>query len=167
MTEQAPGRWPERIRANRHVQALVADDTFAPLADRVERMLSHGRRICLAVRGFNLGGEMDVHAGLTLGRVERTAPEGRCVFEVVLEPGLRTAFGFASPTGVNAVTEREAWARFYAAGGRYNFTKLTLCGGLANDGPANDDRITIDRWNSDGARTQTVVVFDPRPDHQS
>jgi hypothetical protein len=168
MTEQSPQRFqdrrPDRIRSSRHVQAIVAADTFTPLADRVERMLSHGRRICLATRGSYLVGEMDVQAGLTLARVERTAPEGRCVFEVVLEPGLRVAFGFASPTGVNAVTEQVAWARFYAGDGPYNITKLTLQGGLAADGPARDDRITIDRWNDEGVRTQMVVVFDPGPD---
>jgi hypothetical protein len=160
-------RSPERIRANRdHVEALVAADTFAFLALRVERMLRRGRRISLVTRSPEYpGSEMTVLAGLTVANIERRALTDSCVFNVVLQPGMTAAFGFATPTGENTVTEQEAWQRFYASGDiRYNFTRITLKGGLADDGPARDDRITLDRWNSEGYHSQSVIVFDPGPD---
>lgn len=160
-----PRRGAERIRTDRsYVQALVASDTFALLADRVERMLSHGRRISIATRGFHLGGDMEVKAGLTVDRIERRAGTGFCAFHVHLGPDLATGFGFSVPTGDDALTEQQAWARFYTAETRYNQTRLIMKGGLADDGPARDDQITLDRWNSEGYRRQTVVVFDYGPD---
>jgi hypothetical protein len=168
-----PNRGPERIRVDRdYMKAMVATDTFAPLADRVERMLSHGRRITMVHRPLGGGhtcgrrrtltdAALEVTAGLTVEQVDRFNRLDRCGISVILKPGLRQVFGFSAPWGDQAETERQVWERFYDVSlPRENFTKITMRGGLADDGPARDDQITIRKWNSSGYASEIVVVFD-------
>lgn len=161
-------RGPERIRTHRdHVDAMVATDTFAALAERIEWMFSHGRRVCVATRLVERGSGMEVKAGLTLERIERRSPPDRCVFQVLLTSGFgltTDGFGFSAPLGDEAEDEYEVWRRYdRGEQGGNGITRIVLKGGLVGDSPARDDQITVWRWTSEAVLRETVIVFDYGP----
>lgn len=146
----------DRILTNRHVLAMVAADTVHLLADRVERLFSHGRRVALAQRYPDHDTAPSLAAGLGLVELVRHDHGGIGVY---LTGAVTNRFGFH---GHDHPTEEKAWAVYRSADRRpADLMYVGLTGGLPGDGPAADDRIVVTRWNHDGIRNEVVVAFDP------
>lgn len=163
----------DRIRTERHVEAMVALDTMDLLVTRVKNLLSHGRRIAMAHRYTYCDSAPDLYAGLTVdasayrdGFTSGGSADGRH-FGVALSPGLH-GFGFSAYAGDGNDTEAQAWRRYHAKVAdsgdpferRRDMTLIRLVGGLDNDGPARDDLIVIRAWNQHGVCDERVIAFD-------
>ncbi len=151
----------DRIMTQRsNLHAMVALDTVEALAARVVNLLSHGRRITLARRYVDRNGTPDVYAGLTPSQEPNVwNRNGSAGFGVRLDqPGRLHAFGFSAQAGVNDAEESE-WKR-YRAGDYVDMTMVEVTGGLPGDGPARDDQLVIQHWNSNGVCEEIVVAFD-------
>ncbi len=169
-----------RFLNQRDVRGMAAPDTIDAIIARVQALLSHGRRMTLVRRyTFQDDTAPTVVAGLTVAVMDRPVNVWKNATDagigVQLDPGINS-FGI-STAGAWDATEEAAWARYHRekADPRYkgpeNFTEVIFRGGLPNDGPARDDQLTINAWNSNGVCIQTVVAFDydgerPRRDDQ-
>lgn len=160
---------PDRLRSQRHVQAMAALDTVELLAGRVQQLPSHGRRMTMTRRYTWTNEPPEVTAGLVLdGEPKLWRQDDGVGFVVRLAPGLLAGFGFAAYGHEGSATEAEAWARYHAAEAtnddwfkrRRDMTLVEVTGGLAGDGPARDDLIVIRAWNRDGVCDERVVGFD-------
>jgi hypothetical protein len=154
------GATPERIRSQRHANAMVALDTVELVAERVVNLLSHGRRMTMTRRYTHTGHTPEVKPGLTLDGMPRLwQRDGGAGLGVHLKPGLG-GFGFSAYAG-EANTEAQEWKRFHAdPDDRRNMTEVEIIGGLPGDGPARDDQLTIRYWNSNGVCDERVIAFD-------
>jgi len=159
----------DRINTLRHVTAMAALDTVDMLADRVENLLRHGRRMTMARRYTYVDQPPELTAGLTVdGKPHRWSKDDGAGFTVRLNPGLLTGFGFAAYANDGSATEAEAWMRYHAAEAvhgdwsrrRRDMTLVEITGGLPGDGPARDDKLVIRYWNRDGVCDEVVVAFD-------
>lgn len=164
----------DRIRTQRHTEAMVALDNFDLIVARVRKLLSYDRRISMTQRYSWVNDAPELHVGCTLdkdarngGIVEGTSADGRH-FGVYLRPGLLNGFGFSAYASDGNATEAEAWKRYHAGddatnhwGKRRNMIRLTLNGGMDGDyGPARDDLIVIRAWNEHGVCDERVIGFD-------
>ena len=145
-----------------YTQDMVAVDTFDRLADRVERLLSHGRPMAMSRRYTWTQEPPELYAGQTVRRTHRWSSGDQGGLSVVLEPGIACfEFAYHGPA-----TSKHEWARFHAAKAdspifgerRRNMTCVAIYG----DGeyPLWDDRIVIQEWNDDGVCDERVIVFD-------
>lgn len=160
---------PERIRRQRHVTAMAALDTVELLAERVQQLLSHGRRIAMTRRYTWVNNPPEVYAGLLLAGEPKLWHQSDGVgFHVPLGPGLMANFGFDAWGYEGSATEADAWVRYHAGKAeaesffdrRRDMTYVEIVGGLPGDGPARDDLIVIRPWNRDGVCDERVIVFD-------
>lgn len=148
----------ERIRTDFYVSAMVAGDTIELLAERVKRLVSHGRRIAMTQRYIHTGNPPHLFAGLTVASTN-TWPDA---FSVRLEPGALFGFGFS----VEQATEAEAWKLYHTGLAdspdfqrrRRDITHVEITGGVY--GASRDDQIVISEWNGDGACDERVIAFD-------
>lgn len=153
-----------RITTDHDITAMVALDTIQPLAERITRILSHGRRIAIAHRRATyLNDAPEVHAGLTVARNPKLWDrDGGIGFHVALtgdSNSLVAGFGFSAYPGEQCDTEDEVWRR-YRVERRRNMTEVRIVGGIEGSGPQPTDRITIRIWNKDGVCGETVIAFD-------
>ncbi len=152
-----------RVLTCRRLTAFAGTDHAVALAERVARLVGHGRRMTtVEFHRYADGstGPLQVTAGLTLARNVSVYDHGRsagfsCAFAGA---GLLDGFGFAAVAGANG-TAREESGRFHR-GDRDHVTKIVVVGGLPNDGPAHDDALTIQWWTGDGnaARCRELTV---------
>lgn len=169
----------DRIRTQRHVEAMAAVDNFDMLTARVRKLLSWGRRMTLTQRYTYVDEPPTVTAGLMLdtsawqgGFSEGSNADGRH-FGVTLRPGLLAGFGFSAYASAGNRFEADVWKRYRAGKDaanhwdkRRNMTMVTINGGMDGDqGPARDDLIVIRAWNSDAVCDEKVVAFDGGPVH--
>lgn len=166
----------DRIARERHIEAMVALDTFDALAARVRRLLSYGRRISMTQRYTYTDHAPDLHVGCTVdteargGGIHEGGNNGGKHFGVhLLRPGrLLLGFGFSAYPGDGNDTEKEAWQRYHAGADttdvwakRRNMTRLTITGGMDGGyGPARDDLLIIRAWNDSGVCDEKVIGFD-------
>lgn len=153
-----------RITTDHDIVAMVALDTIQPLAERITRLLSHGRRIAIAHRHATyLNDAPEVHAGLTIARNPKLWDrDGSSGFHVALtgdSNSLVAGFGFSAYPGENCDTEDEVWRRYHGDR-RRNMTEVRITGGTEGFGPGRSDRIMIRRWNENGVCDETVIAFD-------
>lgn len=157
-----------RILKERDVTAMVALDTIGALTTRVLNLLSHGRRMTMCRRFTYLDNPPEVTAGLTVHGTPRPwSNDNSTGFEVRLQPGLLTSFGFVAYKQT-AATEATAWQRYHDAEGmsdawhkrRRDMTQVHITGGQPDTGPARDDQLVIRAWNGEGVCTETVIAFD-------
>lgn len=141
---------PTRIRTDHNVWALAALDTIPLLTERVQEMLSNGRRITLITRWMGRDDTPKVACGLTVDEV--TAWGNGCGLGVHLKPGI-AGFSFSS----DEATESEVRQRFNG-GDRKDLTEVEIHGGT--HGPGREDHIVIRRWNMFGVGEEKVVAFD-------
>lgn len=164
-TPPEPGGWstpgPARIAAMQQVTAMCALDSIDFLADRVERLLAHGRRMTLVGRWIDSEATPTVETGLTVrGKLERHRTTGGIVVTAHLHPSLAHTFGFSASDGVDD-TEAQAWEQYHhTSGDRQQLTQVTISGGLPGNGPATTDQIVIRHWNSYNRCWETIVAFD-------
>lgn len=160
---------PDRIRAQRHVTAMAALDTVDLLAERVQQLLSHGRRMTMTRRYTYVNDPPEVIAGLTVrGEPKLWRQDDGAGFDVRLGPDMLAGFGFIAHGHDGSATEAEAWKRYHAAKAessnfserRRDMTLVEITGGMAGDGPARDDLIVIRAWNRDGVADERVIAFD-------
>lgn len=164
----------DRIRTQRHTDAMVALDSFDMIVARIRKLLSWERRISMTQRYTWVNEPPQMHVGCTLdkearngGIIEGTNADGRH-FGIYLRPGLLTGFGFSAYASDGNATEAEAWKRYHAGkdatdhwSKRRNMTRVTLVGGMEGDsGPARDDLIVIRAWNEHGVCDEKVIGFD-------
>ncbi len=160
---------PDRFLSQRDARGMAAPDTIDHIVTRVQALLSHGRRMTLVRRiTWQNDTAPEVYAGLTVAKLDKPINVWKndtdAGVSVQLEPGLHS-FGIATGSAWDT-TEKAAWARYHRekADERYKgperFTEVIFRGGLPNDGPARDDQLTINAWNSAGVCVQTVVGFD-------
>lgn len=164
----------DRLRTERHINAMVALDNFDLLTARVRKLLSYDRRISMTQRYTYTDQPPELYVGCTLdkearsgGIIEGQSADGRH-FGVYLRPGLLTGFGFSAYTSDGNATEAEAWKRYHAGDEatnhwdkRRNMVRLTLNGGMGGDyGPARDDLIVVRAWNEHGVCDEKVIGFD-------
>ncbi len=157
----------ERIRTRHTVRAAAAFDTIDAICDRVEQLLAAGRRITLVSRHITDGAmPTTVQPGLVPDGPPQRWRDGEFAGIVVTLGPPNCRFGISvGPTSARN-TERQVWQRYHAADDssvftrRANMTIVEIKGGLPNSGPARDDQLTIQRWNSDGVGTETIVAFD-------
>ncbi|MFI6228668.1 hypothetical protein ACIBCR_15305 [Micromonospora echinospora] len=169
----------DRIRTQRHVEAMAALDTFGLLTARIRKLLSWGRRITVTQRYTYVDQPPTVTAGLMLdtsarrgGISEGGNADGRH-FGVALTPGLMAGFGFSAYASDGNRFEADVWKRYHAGKNstefwdrRRNMTQVTINGGMDGDtGPARDDLIVIRAWNSDGVCDEKVIAFDYGPEN--
>lgn len=152
---------PARIGRMPEVTAMSAFDTIDLLADRVQRLLSHRRRMTLVGRWLDGDETPDVEAGLTVREpLEVRRTHGGTVVTAHLHPALARTFGFSASTGIDD-TEAEAWTRYHhPSGERQGLTWIRVSGGLPGNGPATTDQIVIRNWNNYNRGRETVVAFD-------
>ncbi len=160
---------PTRFRRQRDARGMATPDTIEDIIARVQALLSHDRRMTVVRRiTWQNDTAPEVFPGLTLANDDRAVNTWKndtdAGISVLLEPGIHS-FGLSTSSAWDA-TEEAAWARYHRekADGRYkgpeNFTEVIFRGGLPNDGPARDDQLTINAWNSNGVCIQTVIGFD-------
>jgi hypothetical protein len=149
-----------RITTMRDLEAMVALDNVDLLAQRVTKLLSHGRRMSVTHRYLHTNGPADLKVGLTMERIEKWGRKDAAGVHVHLKPGLLEGFGFAAYAG-ESDTEAEAWRQYHNhPDDRRNLTHIDITGGLPGDGPARDDHIVVRSWNSDRVCIERVVGFD-------
>jgi hypothetical protein len=162
---------PDRILRERHITCMAALDTMPHIVTRVQNLLAHGRRITTTQRYTYVDQPPEVTAGLTVDRVNPwTQKNGNTGIAVHLNPGLTAGFGVGAYAGEND-TEAGEWKKYHAAASisddpfkrRRDMTRVTITGGLPDDGPARDDQLIIRAWNRDGVCQETVVAFDCGP----
>lgn len=160
----------DRIRTSHDVHAMVAVDTLDVVAERVERLVSHGRRMSVAHRFATWTGRPpDLYVGLTLDKVERWESEhgAGVIVRTTGGPLLDGDFGVAAYRNENP-TEAEAWARFHAGKAeadsffdrRRDMTEVRIVGGLPGGGWGRGDLLVIRSWNRDGVCAEKVIGFD-------
>lgn len=160
---EAPRSRTDVLRSNRQFWALVGVDTFDPIVERVQALLSHDRRIVSIERYVNKTGadNLDIHTGLRLDSEYgdpfevRTWSDGGKSFTAHLAPGI-TGIGFATR---GARTEAQMRAVYGQAGEVYDqpVTRIRL-DGWPND-PSRDDRIDIEHWNEHRVCRLTTLTF--------
>ena len=151
----------DRIRSDHHVTALVAPDTFIPLALRVQRLLSHGRSISVAHSYATYTRRPpEIHVGLRVVKIR----DGHGIW-VVCEPDF--GFGFDIEDRAGDRCETDVWRRYHDGkheaesffDRRRDMTEVTLTGGREGDEPNHEDSIVIRRYNGDGVCDERVIGF--------
>lgn len=170
----------DRIRTQRHVEAMVAVDNFGLLTARIRKLLSWQRRITLTQRYTYVDEPPTVTAGLMLdtsawdgGFSEGGNTNGRHFGVNLRGRGRLDGFGFSAYASDGNATEVDARKRYHAGKDatdhwtrRRNMTLVTINGGMDGDtGPARDDLIVIRAWNSDAVCDEKVIVFDYGPEN--
>lgn len=174
-----------RIRAlasEQEAEVMVAADSCDAITERLQRMVTAGRGMILAVREFTyLGRPPVLYGGMRLDesahgggfRATRTDDDVRC--GVVLTNGAgydgTRWFGFDVRTYRYSGNETEAaaWQNYTTKpdGGddrlarRRDMTHVEFVGGLSGWKYQTTDRITITDYNGDGVATETVLGFEP------
>lgn len=152
----------DRIRGEHRVTAMVAPDTFPPIAQRVERLLPPGRRLAVAHTYATYTGQPPrVYPNLTVDRVR----DGHGLW-VVCDPDF--GFGLDVDERAGDRCEADVWRRFHNGrheADRYdqrrrNMTEVTLVGGREGDGLRDDDQIVIRYYNGDGVCDEKVIAFE-------
>jgi hypothetical protein len=139
----------------RYARVMVGTDTFHPLRQRIQNLLSHGRRITLSTRFPDvLLSEPKTKVGLSVTEIENHPHS----FTVYLGHGTLDGFGLAIPA-TGGETAQQVWERWYAED-RTTMTMVSIRGGLPGDGPATDDQIVITRWFSNGVAREWLIGFD-------
>ncbi|WP_250029742.1 hypothetical protein [Paractinoplanes maris] len=163
-------------------EAMVAADSFDSIVERIQRMVTAGRGMVLAVREFTYLGEPPVlYAGMRLDadahgggfRSGRHGERVRCEATLTNGGGYDGTrwFGFGVdvyPYSGNE-TEAGAWKRYETStdGGadrqarRRDMTHIGFIGGLPSWKWQNTDRIVITEYNGDGVATERVLGFEP------
>lgn len=159
---------PIRFLKSRDTRGMAAPDTIDAIIYRVQALLSHERRMTLMQRYTHQDAAPTVVAGLTVARMDKPINTWKndtdAGISVQLDPGINS-FGISTAAAWDA-TEKAAWARYHRANadkrykGPENFTEVIFRGGLPGDGPARDDQLTINAWNSAGVCMQTTIAFD-------
>lgn len=160
---------PDRIRTEEYVKAMAATDTIALLAQRVQSLLSHGRRMSMTDRYVHHDGPNatppHLYTGVTQDGEFKLWPDGNG-FSVNLKPGL-LGVGVSAYASDGNGTEAEAWKRYHAGKDatdrrdrRRNMTLVTINGGLDNTGPGRFDALIIQYWNEHGVCLERVIGFD-------
>jgi hypothetical protein len=152
----------DRIRTQHHTSAMVAPDTFFLIAQRIERILSHGRTFAAAHTYATYTGQPPkVYPNLSIDRIR----DGHGMWIACGTFG----FGIDIDGRAGDTCEADVWRRFH--NGRHeadrfderrrNMTEVTLTGGREHDDPSPDDQIVIRRYNSDGVCDEKVIAFEP------
>jgi hypothetical protein len=166
------------------VEAMVAADSFPLLVQRIQPMVTAGRRMVLAVREFTyLHRPPRLYAGLTLdtsardGGVWTDTRDQQLWCGIVLTNGgdrwedrIGLGFGESVHEYSGNTTQAEAWARYHkhqaeAANHfdrRRDMTHIAINGGLPGFRYRNTDQIVITEWNRDGVATEKVLAFEPK-----
>lgn len=164
-------------------EAMVAADSFDTIVARVQRMVTAGRGMVVAVREFTyLDRSPVLHSGLHLDTAAHkggflASDQDDCVaLNVRLTNGGygyhdTLWFGFSVRTFQHSgnETEAQAWKRYESApnGGsdrlarRSDMTHIAFTGGLPGYRYQHTDRIVITDWNGDGVATEMVLGFEP------
>lgn len=160
--------------AQRSFRALVADDTFDPLVERVKAMLSGDRRMVLTHRYLHRN-ELRTHVGLRLDTGDRYYDEddnetyantrdpfrvsenryGRG-FSASLAPGIHFV-AFATEGDKTERQMRAAWESRGTGSHHRPVTQVHVDGWA--DSPSREDRIEIEFWNEHGIGQSTLILF--------
>lgn len=171
------------ITSEYEAEAMVAADSFEPIAERIQRMVTAGRGMVLAVREFTYTGRPPVlHGSMRLdaesfgGGFRTNADDKRVSCHIVLTNGGGRYgddqfFGFYTDVYRYSGNESEAaaWKHYETSpdGGddrqarRRDMTHVAFIGGLPGWKWQNTDRIAITEWNGDGVATERVLGFEP------
>lgn len=159
-------------------EAMVAADSHPILVERIQRMLTAGRGMALAVREFTYTGRPAVvYAGLHLGdELTVVANDDQVICSARLTNGgngyddIRW-FGYSIRTFQCSGNETEAtaWRRYrdhkaespIYSERRRNMTHIEFVGGLPGWRWQTTDRIVITDWNDDGVATERTLGFEP------
>lgn len=179
ITAPEPGAAPEPVKAGRSFDrptliALVAGDTFTPIAERITRLFSHDRHVVVLRRFVHLAGTsggLRSEAGLGLDPSWGVHPSDAIVtrvtsrgggqprtlhFEVHLDHCVEVALNCVEDTRERDL--HEVWDRREAPVRNQTVTKVYLRGrGIHAN---RDDRIDIEHWNSHGVGHITTVIFE-------
>lgn len=170
------------LASEQETEVMVAGDSFDPIVERLQRMVTAGRGMVIALREFTyLGRPPILHSGLNLDTAHQggfTAGRGdnyvACTVRLTNGgSGYHDTswFGFNERTYQYSgnETEVEAWKRYmdhkieaeshFAR--RRDMTHIGFTGGLPGWKWQHTDRIVITDWNSDGVATERVLGFEP------
>lgn len=144
---------------NRTITVMVAVDTFALVADRIERLFSFGRHVSVAQRRTKAHMPPDLHVGAQLRALERHDDgAGNARLSLVLSSSMLPVFEFSTNPD-RCPTHADVWSR-WDAGQRTNMTRIQIEGGLPGDSPSLRDGIIVWTWPSSGHCIETVIGFD-------
>lgn len=157
------------------VSGFLAPDNIGDAMDRVERLVSLGRRITMARRcTYQVDAAPTIYTGMVLDHrwdnaIDRWEHrDGSRGLAVRLRNGQTTEIINVSAHASDGRTERavqDRYERESADGHIRDITRIHIMGDVAGDGRSADDTIVLDAWNSAGVCIQTVVAFDDvRPD---
>jgi hypothetical protein len=170
------------IISDQEAEAMVAGDSFDAIVERLQRMVTAGRSMILAVREFTYLGrppvlygamrlDTDAHGGGF--RFARTDRDVRCEATLTNGDGYDGTrwFGFSVGTYQYSGNESEsvAWHRYESSpdGGddrmarRRDMTHIAFTGGLSGWKYQHGDQIVITDWNWDGVATELTLGFEP------
>lgn len=151
----------------REFWALVAQDTFDPIAERISAILTRAaeedRRMVLISRYVNKTGadNLDIKVGLRLDAeygdpiTIRSGASGSRSFHASLGPG---SHGFGFTAEADSVEERlhQQWDERADVYGR-EVTRVHVDGWATT--PSREDRIDIERWNENRVGILSTLVF--------
>jgi hypothetical protein len=170
-----------RIRAiatDHETDAMVAADSHPALAERIERMLTAGRGMALAIREFTYTGRPPViYAGLRLHdrglAISAKDDQVTCAASLTNGDGYDGTRWFGYSVRAHEYsgneTEAEAWQRYRdhkAESDSYferrrDMTHIGFVGGLSGWRWQTVDRIVVTEWNGDGVATEWTLGFEP------
>lgn len=172
-----------QVESEQDAEAMVAADSHQALSDRIERMVTAGRGMVLAVREFTYTGRPAVlYAGLRLNTDAHGGgfKAARRDDDVLCEARLTNGgsgyddsrwFGYSVRCYRYSGNESEAvaWQRYIDSpdGGddrlarRRNMTHVAFTGGLPGWKWQNTDRIVITDYSDDGVASEFVLGFEP------
>ncbi len=171
------------LTSDHEAEAMVAADSFAPIVERLQRMITADRGMVLAVREFTyLGRPPVLYGGMRLsteacgGGFRMNLGDKRVSCDVILTNGgghyddTRNV-GFGADVGEYSgnETEAQAWKRYQEHEAehdsyfrrRRNMTHVAFVGGLPGWKWQPTDQIVITGWNKDGVATEKVLGFEP------
>jgi hypothetical protein len=172
------------LSAEQEAKVMVAADSFDAIVERLQRMVTAGRGMILAVRECTyLGRPPVLHGGLSLDASDR-----RGGFQVDSRDGHHVSctvrltnggggyhdtcwFGFLEDVYEYSGNESEAlaWKRYQEHEAehsdhfrpRRDMTHIAFNGGLPGWKYQHDDRIVITEYNRDGVATERTLGFEP------
>ncbi len=171
------------LTSDHEAEAMVAADSFDPIVYRLQRMVTAGRGMVLAVRECTyLGRPPVLYGGLRLstesygGGFRHQANNSRVSCHIVLTNGGDRyddvqAFGFYTDIFQYSGNETEAgaWKQYQEHEAehsdhfkrRRDMTHVAFVGGLAGWKWQSTDRVVITEWNGDGVATERTLGFEP------
>ncbi len=171
------------LTSDHEAEAMVAADSFEPIVERLQRMVTAGRGMVLAVRECTyLGRPPVLYGGLRLstesfgGGFRTQADDKRVSCHIVLTNGGGgyhddQPFGFYTDVYRYSGNESEAfaWKQYQEHEAehdnhfrrRRDMTHVSFVGGLPGWRWQTTDRIVITEWNDDGVAMERSLGFEP------